>query len=339
MSAARPGADPPRISILLPVRDAAATLGPCLRSIARQREPDFECVVVDDGSGDASRARVREAARRDPRFRLVERPRRGLVPALVAGLAECRGALVARMDADDWMHRDRLRLQREALDADPGLAGEGCHVRIFPRDGLAEGMRAYEAWLGSLRGPEDVARDAFVECPLAHPTWMVRREHLEALPYRDRGWPEDQDWVLRAHRRGLRLGVVPRRLLGWRRGGLSERDPRYAIEGFVACKAHHLARSFLSSDARYVLWGYGRTGRALRAALVGEGRRPSHVVELHPGRLGQTIHGAKVVPPEALAGIDGPIVVSVAGAGPRAEIRAALAKLGRRDGVDFVCAA
>jgi glycosyltransferase involved in cell wall biosynthesis len=333
------GGGGPRISILLPVRDAAATLGLCLRSIARQREVDFECVVVDDGSRDDSRARVRDAARHDARFRLLERPRLGLVPALEAGLAECRGALVARMDADDWMHHDRLHLQRGALDADPGLAGVGCHVRVFPRTGLADGMRAYEAWLASLRRPEDVARDAFVECPLAHPTWMVRREHLEALPYRDRGWPEDQDWLLRAHRHGLRLGVVPRRLLGWRRGGLSERDPRYAIDRFVACKAHHLARSFLASHARYVLWGYGRTGRGLRAALADEGRRPSHIVELHPGRLGQTIHGAKVVAPEALSGIGGPIVVSVAGAGPRAQIRAALARLGRREGADFLCTA
>jgi hypothetical protein len=63
-------------------------------------------------------------------------------------------------------------------------------------------------------------------------------------------------------------------------------------------------------------------------------------VELHPGRLGQRIHGAPVVAPAALAGLAGrPIVVSVAGAGPRAEIRRALAGLDRREGVDFVCAA
>ena len=60
---------------------------------------------------------------------------------------------------------------------------------------------------------------------------------------------------------------------------------------------------------------------------------------LHPGRLGQTIHGAPVVAPEALADLAGPIVVSVAGAGPRRQIRAALAALGREEGVDFVCAA
>ncbi|MBW2315660.1 MAG: glycosyltransferase family 2 protein [Deltaproteobacteria bacterium] len=329
----------PAVSVLLPVRDAAATLAACLRSIARQTETSFECVVADDGSCDASLAIARDRAARDPRFRVLELPATGLVATLNTGLTSCRGRYIARMDADDLMHRERLELQRAQLEADPELAGVGCHVRVFPRAGLSDGMRAYEAWLTSLASPEDVARDVFIECPLAHPTWLVRRRVFEALPYRDRGWPEDQDWILRAHRRGLRLGVVPRRLVSWRRGGLSDHDPRYAIERFVACKAHHLARSFLPDHPHYVLWGYGGTGRALRRALAREGRLPSHIVELHPGRLGQTIHGAPVIEPSGLAGLDGPIVVSVAGAGPRGQIRQALATLGRVEGEDFVCAA
>ena len=60
----------PLVSVLLPVRDAEATLGAALRSVARQSEPRFECVVVDDGSQDASRARAGAFAARDPRFRV-----------------------------------------------------------------------------------------------------------------------------------------------------------------------------------------------------------------------------------------------------------------------------
>ena len=332
----------PGISVLLPVRDAEATLPACLRSIARQSEPAFECVIVDDGSRDRSRELASCFAARDPRFRLLARGPEGLVAALTAGLAACRGALVARMDADDLMHRERLALQRRALEADPGLAAVGCHARLFPRAGLSDGMRAYEAWLRSLRSEADVARDLYVECPLAHPTWLVRREAFASLPYRDRGWPEDYDWLLRAARHGLRLGIVPRRLLAWRTGHarLSRRDPSYALERFTACKAHHLARGFLTGCERYVLWGYGHTGRALRRALAAEGREPSHVVELHPGRLGNRILGAPVVPPAALRDLPRrPIVVSVAGPGPRAEIRANLAALGFRERQDYVCAA
>ena len=332
----------PAISILLPVRDAAATLPAALRSVARQSERSWECVVVDDGSRDGSAAVARCFAAADPRFRLLARPRAGIVEALNAGLAACRGALVARMDGDDLMHRERLARQRAALEAEPGLAAVGCHVRLFPRAACGPGMRAYEAWLASLRSADDVARDAFVECPLAHPSWLVRREAFAALPYRACAWPEDYDWLLRARAAGLALGVVPRRLLSWRmgEGRLSRRDPRYGLDRFTACKAHHLAHGLLADAERFVLWGYGHTGRALRAALAREGRRPSHVVELHPGRLGNRIHGAPVIPPGALAGLpDRPVVVSVAGAGPRGEIRARLAALGRREGREFVCAA
>lgn len=328
--------------MLLPVRDAAATLPAALRSVARQSEPHLECVIVDDGSADASAAVARRFAERDPRFRLLAVPRLGLVGALQRGVEACRAPWVARMDADDLMHRQRLALQLRHLEAHPDLSGAGAHVRLFPRATLGDGMRRYERWLASIDSAEAVRREAFVECPLAHPTLVVRRSVLADHGYRDAGWPEDYDLVLRLLAAGHALGVVARRLLCWRNGPgrLSRRDATYATERFTACKAAFLARGFLAGHRRYVLWGYGGTGRALRRALAAHDRTPSHVVELHPRRLGNTIHGAPVVVPGALAAL-GPVrvVVSVAGAGPRAEIRAALAALGLREERDFVCAA
>ena len=90
-----------------------------------------------------------------------------------------------------------------------------------------------------------------------------------------------------------------------------------------------------------MLWGYGGTGTCAAGALAPEhGKRPSHVIELHPGRLGQRIHGAPVVGVEALSRLRGRrIVVSVAGAGPRAEIRAHLEGLHFVELEDFICAA
>jgi hypothetical protein len=218
----------------------------------------------------------------------------------------------------------------------------GCHVRLFPRSALAEGMRAYERWLASIDSPRRVQEEAFVECPLAHPTLMARREILQALCYRDCGWPEDYDLVLRLLEAGHDLGVVPRRLLSWRHGPdrLSHTSSVYAISRFTACKASFLARSFLSAVDRYLLWGYGATGKALRAALHEHHKQPSAIVELHPGRIGTRIHGAPVIRPEELRSRPRqPLVVSVAGETPRSEIRAALAALGYRELRDFVCAA
>lgn len=332
----------PTVSVLLPVRDAQSTLCAALRSVARQSERRFECIVVDDGSRDASLAIAEAQASRDARFRVVAAPRAGLVAALRTGLAACRAPRIARMDADDWMHRERLAAQGAALDADSTLAGVGCHVRCFPRHEVGPGLRAYEAWLASIDSAWRVRQEAYVECPLAHPTWMLRRDALEAFAYRDAGWPEDYDLLLRLLAAGRRIGVVPRRLLGWRvhPGRLSRTSPVYADERFTACKATHLAEGFLAQSARYLLWGYGATGRALAKALEAHGRQPAAIVEIHPRRIGRTIRGAPVISRHALGPPRGvPLVVSVAGAEPRALIRGELARLGWRECVDFVCAA
>jgi glycosyltransferase involved in cell wall biosynthesis len=332
----------PLVSVLLPARDAADTIAASLRSIQRQHFTDWECLVVDDGSGDDTLARARALAAADPRFTIVATPPRGLVAALNAGLASCRGALVARMDADDLMHRDRLAAQVEALAAAPELWGVGTHVRIFPRAHLAAGWRAYERWLNGIGSAARVRAEAFVECPVVHPTLMLRRPALVDLGYRDAGWPEDYDLVLRALARGLEIGVVPRRLLAWRDGPhrLSRTGAAYARPRFAEIKAAFLAEGFLAATDRYVLWGYGGTGRALRRALLAHGKRATHVIEVHPGRLGNTIHGAPVVSPAVLPTLAPlPVVVSVARPGPRNRIRAALAAMGFHETRDFVCAA
>jgi len=335
----------PRVSVLLPVHDAGRTLESCLRSLARQREQAWEAVLVDDGSSDDSRAIAERFAAADPRLRVVPRAHAGLVASLNAGLAECRAPIVARLDADDWIHRDRLALQCDALDRAPGLDAVGCHVRLFPRGALTDGTRRYEAWLNGLADPDAIWRDRFVECPVAHPALAIRRERLVALAYRDRGWPEDFDLVLRLLADGPKLGIVPRRLLAWRDhpARASRNDGRYALDRFTACRADALARDFLRDRATYVLWGHGPTARALRRALAGHGRTAATIVEVHPRRIGRTIGGAGVVSPDELARrtdlLDLPLIASVSGAGPRAQIRAALGALGRRDGIDFVCAA
>jgi len=331
----------PRVSIVLPARNAEATLASCLDSIARQTLTDWECLVVDDGSTDRTRAVAEEAESRDSRFHVVPNPACGLIHALNEGVRLSAAPIIARMDADDLMHRDRLAAQLGALESDRGLSAVGCHVRIVPRRGMTPGLRQYEAWLNGLISPEDVARDAFVECPVAHPALVMRRE-MAGQGYADRGWPEDYDLVLRALALGMRIGVVSRRLLWWRdrADSLSRNDTRYSRVRFTACKAHYLVAGFLSGGDDYILWGFGETGQALRRALAAHGKNPSLIVEVNPSRIGKTIHGARVIRPEALPGeLRRPLVVSVAHAGPRAEIRGILGGMGFVERTDYVCAA
>ena len=332
----------PALSILLPAYNAADTLPACLASIARQTVRDWECIVVDDGSTDGTLACARAAAARDARFVVVAAPHRGLVGALTTGLTHCLAPVTARMDADDVMHRERLAAQLRALDDAPALAAVGCHVRIIPRAGLRDGLRDYERWLRTVDSPARVRAEAFVECPVVHPTLAIRSEVLRRFAYRDQPWPEDYDLILRLLAEGHEVGVVPRRLLCWRDRPtrLTRTGPNYRLANITACKAAFLAATFLKHADDYVLWGYGQTGRALARALRTHGKRFSHVIEVHQRRLGQTIQGAPVLPVEALPTLrDRPLVASVAGAHPRQLIRDELNRCGFIETHDYVCAA
>ena len=89
------------------------------------------------------------------------------------------------------------------------------------------------------------------------------------------------------------IAIHPRQLLSWRdsKERLSRTADAYSTRSFTDCKAAHLAAGFLKTSSRYVLWGYGKTGRALRRALARHGRTPSHIVELHPGRIDKIFPG------------------------------------------------
>ena len=332
----------PLVSVLIPAWNAEETLQACLRSLLLQSEVRWHCVIVDDGSQDGTLGCARAVAARDGRFEIVSTAHRGIVAALNTGLRCCRAPLIARMDADDLMHCHRLAAQIHTLRANPQLAGVGCHVRLFPRRHLSPGRRAYERWLNSVNSAERVRLDAYVECPVAHPTLMMRRTPMMDFGYRDCGWPEDYDLLLRVLSTGGRVGMVPRRLLSWRDAPqrLSRTHPAYILDRFTACKAAFLSNCFLANGNSYILWGYGSTGRALRRALLSHNKAPSHIVELHPGRLGKRIHGAPVIAPQELLELPkSPVIASVAGEQARHEIRHALAGMGYVDGRDFVCAA
>ena len=91
----------PRISILLPAHNAGPTLDTALRSVQRQSIPRWECVVIDDGSTDRTRAIAERFATIDPRFRLISRAHAGLVASLNLGVDECRGDAQYRGDMNE----------------------------------------------------------------------------------------------------------------------------------------------------------------------------------------------------------------------------------------------
>jgi hypothetical protein len=133
----------------MPVRDALPYLDEAVESILGQSFGDFEFVILDDDSHDGSRERLRFWAARDRRIRLLESDA-GLGPVGSSNrvVDEARAPLVARMDADDIAHPDRLRRQLDLLRRNPdavlvastweGIDGDGRVIREADRSRLGK---------------------------------------------------------------------------------------------------------------------------------------------------------------------------------------------------------
>jgi glycosyltransferase involved in cell wall biosynthesis len=324
------------------VRNAAGTVGLALDSLLDQTHRELEVLLVDDASTDGTREVAEDASRRDSRVRVLSGAGQGIVQALELARSSATGEFLARMDADDMALPHRIEAQVAALGAEPeaGLCGTG--VRYFPEDKVNGGALRYERWLNGLRTSEALHRDCFIECPLAHPTWLVRAEALgEAGGYRDPGWPEDYDLLLRLVGAGWRLTTVPRVLLLWREGErrLSRVDDRYSRDAFGRCRAHHLARAYPDHDG-VVIWGAGPTGKAFSRSWRDRGGVVRAFVELDPRKIRQEIHGAPVIPARELDSFRGALGVAAVGRdGARDDVRRGFEEQGWREGSDFVTVA
>jgi glycosyltransferase involved in cell wall biosynthesis len=334
----------PKVSVLLPVKDAAPFLRECLASLAGQRLADHEVVAVDDRSTDGSRDILEGAARADPRVRVILNPGQGLVQALNAAAAAATGDFIARMDADDIAHLERLAIQVERLEADPSVDILGSRVRLLgaPANGNA-GMQDYVAWINSLVSHDAIVRDIWVESPLAHPSVAMRAMTFRGLGgYRLFDGPEDYDLWLRAHAGGLRFGKCEGVLLDWRdsAGRLSRTDPRYGAQAFRGLKIAAILGDRASARRPLVVWGAGPIGKSWSRDLSAAGRPIAAFVEVDPAKIGQRIHGAPVLPVEGAGSVAGALhLAAVSGAEARTRIRAAAGHLGIVDGRDLLAVA
>ena len=197
----------PAVSVCMPVYNRAAYIEECVESILAQTFTDFELVIVDDGSTDGTCGLIRSF--RDPRIRLI-RGTHDYIASCNRALDEARGKYVARMDSDDLMMPDRLRLQYDYLEAHPGVDILGGDMRVF-----GEG----EEWTMTYPGEVDVRSLYERGSGLAHPTVMMRRESIDRLGIRYERpyiYAEDYAFWARAAMQGLVIRNLPEVLVRYR---------------------------------------------------------------------------------------------------------------------------
>jgi glycosyltransferase involved in cell wall biosynthesis len=248
---------PPRISVVMPVFNEAALLPWALDSVIRQSLGDFECVVVDDGSTDATPAILDAYARRDPRFRIIRQANGGISRALNAGLAAARAPWIARFDADDVMLPARLESQLSFAEAAPDLAACGCCYDIIDETGRRRGTRRPLP-----RSRDELARflAAGEALSFTHPTMLYRRDLALGLGgYRPEYEPcEDVDLFARMLATGAAILIQPEILMQYRirpgslsgrKSGLQFRMTRFIYHNFHAVRAGRPVLSFTEFEA------------------------------------------------------------------------------------------
>ena len=201
------------VTVLIPAHGNSTYLLPAVTSILNDAQAILELLVVDDrldASGRAALARVD-----DVRLRVIPCEGEGLVAALNTGLAEARGALIARMDADDLSLPGRLHVQRQFLHANPSAVAVGGQVRVIDAAGTEIGRRRYPV------PSTAVASMLRHRNALAHPAVMLRRDVARAVGgYRaDFKGAEDYDLWLRMAERGALANISDDVLLYRMHGG------------------------------------------------------------------------------------------------------------------------
>jgi glycosyltransferase involved in cell wall biosynthesis len=333
----------PAVSVLMPCYNVAETLEDALKSLSQQTLEDFEVIAVDDGSTDTTLKILGEWAAKDTRFQVLSQPHAGIIYALNAGLAACAASYVARMDADDIAHHDRLARQVMYLDNQPDVALVSCLVEGFPNGEVREGFRIYIDWLNSLITDADIRREIFVESPVVHPSVAYRKTWVdEAGGYQERGWAEDYDLWLRLYLAGARFEKIPETLLKWREypQRLTRTDSRYSLENFLRAKAFYLKRGPLKDRDAVIIWGAGMMGRRLSKQLARQNVDIVAFVDIDPNKIGRTRRGLPIISPGELLSwwqhYDNPAVLAAVGArGARVLIRQRLNALGLVEGQDW----
>lgn len=329
----------PKVSVILPFYNASKTLNAALQSIAEQEFRDFECVMVDNNSGDGSREIARDWEQRYSEFILVEEKRQGVMFASNRACEVARGRYIARMDADDVARPKRLGLQAEFLDANPdygAVAGLVDHVGDPDTTG---GFRRFVDWSNSVITYEDIYKRRFIEAPIVNPTAMWRRETMEQYGlYRSGDFPEDYEMWLRWLHRGVKIAKVPMVVLDWHDSEerLTRTHPIYSDRAFYQIKSRYLARWLQANNPHHpdvAVWGASRISRRRARILEQEGIRIGTYIDTKRSRqLDRDLVYYEDLPPSGLLFI----LTYIRQMDNREKIQDFLENKGYREGVDYL---
>jgi glycosyltransferase involved in cell wall biosynthesis len=336
----------PLVSIIMPFHNAEEYLGECLESIIAQTYKRWELIAVDDHSTDNSINIVRFFSLSDKRIKIFSNPVQGIVDALNHGLENSQGLLIARIDADDIMTKQRLSRQVGHLRENPHIGMVASLVDHFPpaSNKKRKGYSLYVDWTNRLLTHEDHFFNRFVDSPVAHPSVMFRRELTDLHGcYKHGSFPEDYELWLRWMEEGVKIEKVTEVLLRWRdhASRLSRTSSNYSSSALQQTKAKYLKRyldHLTKLDGRKLLcWGAGRVARKFYSLLKEYKVTISAFIEVDEKKIGRQVEGIPIISHSDIPKKVQCFVLILTGArNARSQITQFLEQRGYRLGDDFI---
>lgn len=202
LARARAAAYSPFVSVLVPAYNEERTIAQSLASILTSDYPQFELIVVNDGSTDGTEAAV-QALRADPRLRYFAKPNGGKASALNLGLAQARGEVVVFTDADSQFEPHTIA-NGVAYLADPAVAAVSGNDTVLHPRGLMQKMLVITSHIGTGFVRRALSMLGVLQI-IPGNLGLVRTETLRALGGFREVWGEDLEITLRLHRTGERV--------------------------------------------------------------------------------------------------------------------------------------
>lgn len=264
----------PRVSVVVPAYNSAATIGRALESVLAQTVGGWELIVADDGSTDDTVQRVE--AFEDLRIAVVRAARNhGPAAARNLALARASGDAIAFLDADDWWEPRFLERQLARLTDGVGIVA--CDARIAAPDGTHLESGTY---YGQFRAVEPVTVERLLRRNVLFVCCIVPRAAGEEVGWFDESLfgTEDHDLWIKLLETGRRCAVSREPLAVYRRtaASISRNTARQAVNNQKTLRAA-LARGRLTPRQQRIARSELRYNRALEivAGAAFDGRRPS----------------------------------------------------------------
>ncbi|MBI5126956.1 glycosyltransferase family 2 protein [Candidatus Roizmanbacteria bacterium] len=176
----------PEVTVIIPVFNGASYLKEAVISVMRSSYKNFEVILVDDGSKDASKTLCRHLSRKYKNVHFYSfNKNRGLGRVLNFAIKKAKGKYICRINQDDIMLKDRIKTQVNFFEKNPEVVAVGSWIRLFEENGKTQIVKF-------LKTDEQIKKIWLVISPFADPSVMYRKDTvIKAGMYQQEFWPGD----------------------------------------------------------------------------------------------------------------------------------------------------